>query len=196
MVIDLIWDTLSEEWPTWLLFGLCVAVFVYATRQRPDWRALVGIACYAVALLYMNFYRAYPSGTDEQLHHLFAVWGTANHAALAHIYLPALFACYILFPPEGGRRAPGYGLGVLIWLMVIVAELWTSVAENINCNFWQTDIPFDKQTEEQKAMSVCERIYGPVYTFVPLLVQIAFMGLATWLFGWASAINRRLRETR
>lgn len=180
-------DVLLNEWPTFGLFALCVGLFAYAERQRPPWQAMAGIVSYAAALVLMNLYRLWPSGTDEQLHVLYDVWGTGNHAALL-IYLIVL-SSFVLWPPP--KR---HGLVILIWFMVCVAEVWTGLMENVNCNFWQTDIPFDLQTPEQRGMAKCERIYGAWYSSIPLLVQILLMFGAVALFGWAKAINRRLRE--
>lgn len=193
-MIDFVLTQLSEEWPTFALLGLCFALFVYAERQKPDWRALAGVASYATALVLMNLYRLWPSGTDEMLHGQYEIWGTGNQLAVL-VYLPVMFVCFVLLPPKDGRLTEGYGLIVLIWIMVIVAEAWTGLMENTNCNFWQTDIPFELQTAEQKEMSKCERIYGEWYSYAPLALQIALMFVFFKWFGWAKTINRRLRRT-
>lgn len=189
---DLILDTLSEEWPTWLLFGLCVGLFVYAEKQRPPWQALAVVASYAIALVAMSAYGHWPSGTDEQLHVLYEVWATGKGVAMAASYLPIWFVAFVLFPPP--KR---HGLIMLFCLMVIIAELWTTLAEDINCNFWQTDIPFELQTEAQKGMSKCERVYGWWYRYVPLAVQIGMMFIFVGYYKWAKGIiNGGLREVR
>lgn len=183
-------EHLLDEWPTFGLFALCVGLFVYAEKQRPPWQALAGIACYAVALVLMNLYRTFPSGTDAQLHVLYDVWGTGNQAA-GVVYLLVL-SSFILWPPP--RR---HGLVMLIWLMVCIAEGWTGLMENTLCNFIATDIPFEQQTQEQRDMAKCERIYGAWYSHVPLLVQIGVMFVFVGYYKWAKdRINGGLRETR
>ena len=182
--IDLIWSALISEWQTFCLLFVCGGLFVFLKSERPSWHALAGIACYAITVALMSLWRLVDSSTEEGLYTAYEVWASGIHGSLI-VYLAA-FMAFLIWPP---RRNDA--LVYLIWLVVFIAEVWTGLAENINCNFWATDIPRELQTEAQKNMSVCERIYGWWYSYVPLALQIGLMGY--FVSRWSAA--KRLIST-
>lgn len=167
-MIDVILGALIGQWEIFSLLALCIALFVYLKAEKPSWHALAGIGCYAAAVVLMSLWGLWDASTDEGLHKAYEVWATGNHIS-AIVYLGALFA-FLIWPPKKTDA-----LTQLIWLVVLFSEGWTGLMENVNCNFIATDIPRELQTVEQMNMSVCERIYGWWYRYIPLVLEIGIV---------------------
>ena len=185
--IELAFEAVLSEWETFSLLAACIAVFIFLERERPSWHALAGIFCYGMALALMSLWRLVDTTTKDGLDTAYNVWASGIHVSLV-IYLGALFA-FLIWPPKRTDV-----LVQFIWLVVLFSEVWTAVMENINCNFWQTDIPFEERTPEQMEMSVCERVYGKWYTHIPLAFQLLVIFYFIYRWKWARLLNARLRS--
>ncbi|MGI9297049.1 MAG: hypothetical protein ACR2QC_04025 [Gammaproteobacteria bacterium] len=181
-MLEVAWNALGGAWETFLLLGACVALFIYLRAERPSWHALAGIGCYATALVLMSLWMLWPGTTPDEVMVQYQVWTSGTSVALV-MYLTVLGA-FLMWPPRQGDA-----LVHLIWLIVIFSEAWTAVMENINCNFWETDIPLELRTPEQMEMSVCERIYGWWYSYIPLALEICAMFYFVNRWRWAKRLT-------
>lgn len=190
-MIDLIWSSLWEAWETLALFIAGGAAFAFVARERPSWHSLATIGSFCLAIILMSLYdfwkaAPYPDPVSlkgviehyESVQLLYEIWGTGMHAsALVYVCLALAFA---FSPPKHGDA-----FLCAIISVVVFAETWTAVVENLNCNFIQDDIPAELQTEAQANMSKCERLYGWWYRYMPIIAEICLFLYFTKVWRWA-----------
>ena len=196
-MIDVVWGALFNAWPTFLLFVVAVALVAWLAQERPSWHSLGAIAAFAVAIALMSLYDfweviAYPDPPTlegviahyESLKAAYDVWGAGNQgSAFVYVILAGAFA---FWPPKRGDFLLMGFLSVIVF-----AEGWTALMENVNCNFIQEDIPAELQTEAQANMSKCERIYGAWYRYAPIIAEIGIMAFFASCYKWATREVRK-----
>ena len=161
-----VWQALTGEWETFSVIALSVALFIYLKAERPSWHALAVFGIFLSSVAFMDLWRMVNIVTPEDKDFAYEVWATSNHGSF--VVSSAVVFLFLLWPPKRHDM-----LAQLLGVILLVSAGWTALMENINCNFIQTDIPFDLQTPEQREMSVCERLYGEwTITFAPILMQL------------------------
>ncbi|MGI9505049.1 MAG: hypothetical protein ACR2RE_18545 [Geminicoccaceae bacterium] len=180
-MVAIIWQALTAEWETFAVIALSVAVFAHLKAERPSWHAMAVFGIYFTSVVLMDLWRMVNVVIQGDKDLAYEIWGTSNHGTF--VVASVVVFLFLLRPPKRDDM-----LAQLLCVILLVSAGWTALMENINCNFIQTDIPFDLQTQEQKEMSVCERLYGPWVTFAPIVVQLLAIGFYVKL--WAKA--RRL----
>ncbi len=190
-MIEVIWGALLNAWPTFLLFLSAVGAFVWLEQERPSWHSLAVILAFSAAIVLMSlydFWAAAPYPDPEtvegltayytQLGFLYEVWGTGLHAA-GTVYAFVMLAFCFNPPKRGDFLLCGLAS------VVVFAEVWTAGMENLNCNFLQADIPAEMQTEAQRNMSKCERVFGFWYRYLPIIVEVSIMLFFVACYKWA-----------
>lgn len=200
-MLAIIGEALYGAWPTFLLFLVGIGLFVYLEREAPSWYALAGIAAFTATIILMSLYdfwkvQPYPEiptlegviAHYESKSYVYDIWGTGNHSgALVYAFLAMGFLLAFAASPD---KRPDF-LACAIMVIVVFAEGWTSLMENVNCNFLQQDIPAAQQTEAQSNMSKCERIYGWWYRYPPIIIEIAIMAVFSGYWIWAKRQYRK-----
>lgn len=183
-MVNIIFDAFVAEWQTVLLFFATKVLFICLTRERPSWHALAVLGIFVSSVTFMDLWRMVDIQTQDDKDLAYEIWATSNHGTF--VIASGVVFLFLLWPPKSTDL-----LAQLLCAILLFSAGWTAIMENLNCNFWQTDIPFDLQTPEQRELSVCERIYGWWYTYVPIAAEIAVMAWITYRWHWA---RRHLRD--
>lgn len=144
------------------VLALCVAF----QKQRPSRHALSAIVCYGLSVALFNVWVF----TDD-LDYAYKLFNAGVNGALV-VYLIALFY-FLLDPPRIDDLLPR-----LLWMIVLVAELWGLVFSNIGCNLILETASRAEVAEvwgTTASKYVCGREIGEWFEFMPLLVEIGFM---------------------
>lgn len=164
-MLPIIWGALSDEWETFALIAVSLALFAYLKAGRPSGHALAVFGVYFASVALQDLWRIVDIQTQADKDLAYEIWAITNHGSFA-ISDYVIFG-FLLCPPKKKDA-----LAQLFCVILLVSVTWTALVENIGCNFLQTDIPFDQQTPAQQEMSKCERINGKWMTFCPIGIQL------------------------
>lgn len=147
------------------LFALCWIYF----HERPSRHAFLAPVSFTLSVILFNVFVF----TDD-LDFAFKVFNAGINGALV-VYLCVLFY-FVLDPPAADDLAAR-----LLWMVVLVAEAWGLVFNNIGCN-----LILETESREEVAKTwgttaskyVCGREVGEWFEYVPLGIEI---GIFTWI---------------
>ena len=165
--------------PNFWLVGVGFGLLIWLSGQRPSGHALAAVGGWAFSTLALNAYRLLKQGNLEDFAFerlQWAAWGTGYSVTLT-LAVAFLLGFLVWRPRKGDLLAM---VLMMVWLM---GEGWTSIMENFNCNFLQVD-------PGGKAESICGRIYGEWYSYVPLIAQLTLMLWFCWRFAKARKISK------
>ena len=160
----------------------CLALCAVYFRERPSRHALLALLCYTGSVVFFNLWIF-----TEDLDYAFKLFNAGINLALV-MYLGALF--YFLFHPLN----PNDLAAKLLWMIVLIAEAWSVVFNNIGCN-----LVLETATREELRATwgisasryVCGREIGEWFEFMPLVLEI---GLMAWIIHRYVQVNGKARN--
>ena len=159
--------------------GVLVAVLLLCVlfhRQRPSRHALLALVCYGLSVFLFNAWVFVPSDPDPErnqwlLDYAYKVFNAGINGALV-VYLGALFY-FLLRPPKKDDLA-----AKLLWMIVLVAESFSLVVNNITCNLI-AEAGSRKELAEiwgsTASRYVCGREFGPWLEWAPIILEVGAM---------------------
>ena len=159
-------------------FALCWIYF----RERPSRHAFLALLSFTLSVILFNVWVF----TDD-LDYAFKLFNAGINGALA-VYLVVLF--YFIFDPPSADDLAAR----LLWMVVVVAEVWGLIFNNIGCN-----LILETKSREEIAETwgntaskyVCGREIGEWFEFVPLAVEI---GIFAWIINRFSKSQRHINS--
>ena len=156
-------------------FALCWIYF----RERPSRHALLAVACFTASIVLFNVWVF-----ADDLDYAFKLFNAGINAALV-IYLIALFI-FIFDPPSANDLTAR-----LLWMIVLVAEAWGLIFNNIGCNLILEDASREEVAESWGTTAskyVCGREVGEWFEYAPLAVEL---GAIAWIIHRYSEARRK-----
>ena len=162
--------------------AVLAALFLLWCLYLKDWpsrHALAALACYTASVVLFNAFIA-----TDSLSYAFKVFNASINGALV-MYLAVLF--WFLFDPPSKDDL----LAKASWLVVLVAEAWGLLFNNVGCNLLMEGDAQVLGWGVTASKYVCGREIGEWFEFMPLAAEIA---LLVWLWFRFSEARERLRN--
>ena len=143
--------------------GCAVVAFMlvpYLWHTGAGLQAVLAPLCYGIAIGMFNIWMLVPE--DLQ----WPTWAAGIHGMLV-IYVGVIFLA-MCNPPLRNNL-----IAILLWGIVLLAEAYTLLFENVLCNFIMGD-------QDGASEYICGRIFGPEFTTLPLAIftaALAWVGL-------------------
>lgn len=171
---------------TWqnAVLAACLALCFVLVGGRPSRHALLAPLCFMASIFLFNVWALFP---NVDLGTAYKIFNAGVNGALV-VYLAALFY-FVLDPPHPDDLA-----AKLLWLVVVVAEIWGLLVNNIGCNLILETATFAEVSAAwgvTEPRYVCERELGIWIEWTPLLLEI---GLIAWLVHRFTQTRRKLNE--
>lgn len=170
-------------WQTGVL-AACFALCWVLLRERPSRHAILAPVCFMTSVFLFNLWALFP---EADLATAYKIFNAGVNGALV-VYLAALF--YVCVDPPDRMDLPA----TLLWLIVLIAESWGLLFNNIGCNLileTETFAEISKGWGVTEPRYVCEREVGIWFEWAPLLVEI---GLIAWLVHRFAQARRQIEE--
>ena len=170
---------------TLFLAAVCVVLIGALIYGKASWQAVLALVCLVVSLGFFNLWTLVeiPEEEPERMNaliHAYDLWAFGLNAMLV-IYSGVVVL--FLWKPSGSDT-----LTRLLWTVVAVAEGYTLIFENFNCNILNRGLPGYELSQvwgSEVSVYACAREYGEVVVWAPTVVEVAVLVWIVWRYlGW------------
>ncbi|MGI9306738.1 MAG: hypothetical protein ACR2P5_05475 [Gammaproteobacteria bacterium] len=174
--------------PRLLLTVVCVGLIVVLIYSRASWSALAALVCLVISTGFFNLWTMVevPAREEDAGAHMDALtwaydlWAFGLNAVL--VMYAGVLTAHLWWPRAATTLAR------LLWSVVLVAEGYSLIFENFNCNILNRGLPGYELSQvwgSEVSIYACARRYGEVIVWSPTLVEVAFLVWIVWRYsGW------------